>query len=217
MIAKLTGLIDDIGSDWAVLDVNGVGYLVYCPSRVLSQLAVGERASLAVETHVREDHIHLFGFLSADEREWFRLLCTVQGVGAKVALAILSVLGPDQLIQAIAAQDRAALSRADGVGPKLAGRIAAELKDKAGRIALGAAARQGPAATGQPMAAAPIVAPGFAGGAASDAVSALVNLGYGHAEALGAVGAAAQRLGEEADLASLIRAGLQDLGPGGNA
>ncbi len=215
MIAKLTGLIDDIGPDWAVLDVNGVGYLVYCPSRVLSQLAVGERASLAVETHVREDHIHLFGFLSADEREWFRLLCTVQGVGAKVALAILSVLSPDQLIQAIAAQDRGALSRADGVGPKLAGRIAAELKDKAGQIALGAAARQGPAATGQ--AAAPIVAPGFAGGAASDAVSALVNLGYGHAEALGAVGAAAQRLGEEADLASLIRVGLQDLGPGGNA
>ncbi len=206
MIAKLVGVVDDVGPDWLVLDVNGVGYLLFCSSRTLGALpGPGQGVSLAVETHVREDHIHLYGFATADEREWFRLLGTVQGVGAKVALAILSVLSPDALIQAIAAQDRAALSRAEGVGPKLAGRIAAELKDKAGAIALGAAARQAGAKPGA------VAAVDATAGPITDAVSALVNLGYGRSEALGAVGAAAQRLGGEADVAELIRTGLQQL------
>ena len=137
MIAKLTGLVDSLGEDWVVIDVGGVGYLVFGSGGTLGRLAVGEIASLEIETHVREDHIHLYGFADAVERDWFRILMTVQGVGARVALAILTVLAPDQLMPAIAAGDRAALTRAAGVGGKLAGRIVAELKDKVGDIALG--------------------------------------------------------------------------------
>src|SRR6478672_3133755 len=140
MIAKLTGLIDSTTGEGAVLDVNGVGYLVFCSPRTLARLpAKGAPASLLIETHVREDHIHLYGFADLPERDWFRLLTTVQGVGAKLALAVLGVLGPDDLAHAIAAGDKASLSRPPGVGPKLAGRIAAELKDKAGSIAIGPA------------------------------------------------------------------------------
>ena len=161
----------------------------------------GEAASLLVETHVREDHIHLFGFIDQAERDWFRLLGTVQGVGAKMALAILSALPPADLAQAIAAQDKAQLTRANGVGPKLAGRILAELKDKAA----------GPAF-------APVVVPqavnGIGAGRGSDgedAVSALVNLGYGRSEAFGAVAQASRRLGEAAPLEALLKEGLKEL------
>jgi len=141
MIGKLSGLVDSAGADWAIVDVSGVGYVVHCSGRGFAALpGQGEPVSLWIETHVREDHIHLYGFPEAAERDWFRLLSTVQGVGARVALAILSVLAPDDLIQAIAAQDQRAVARANGVGPKLAGRIVTELKDKAGQFALGPAA-----------------------------------------------------------------------------
>ena len=194
MIAKLTGLVDSAAEDAAVVDVGGVGYLVFCSTRTLAKLpAKGAPASLLVETHVREDHIHLYGFADAGERDWFRLLTTVQGVGAKLALAVLGVLGPDDLARAIAAADKASLGRAPGVGPKLAGRIAAELKDKVGGIALGAAAELPER------------------GAEADAVSALVNLGYRRAEAFEAVAAATRRLGGGAAVDALIRAGLKEL------
>jgi holliday junction DNA helicase RuvA len=198
MIAMLTGIVEQAAADGVVVDVNGVGYLVFASARTLARVpARGEPLKLLVETHVREDHIHLYGFADEAERGWFRLLTTVQGVGARLALAILSVLGPDALVTAIMAQDKAALARADGVGPKLAQRIANELKDKVGGIALG------PAAIGSP------VAPK---GAAADAVSALVNLGYSRSDAFGAVHEAAKRLGGDAKIDALIRAGLQELG-----
>jgi len=198
MIAMLAGVIDEIGVDHLVLEVNGVGYQAFCSSRTLSRAgARGARLKLFIETHVREDHIHLYGFADEAERQWFRLLTTVQGVGARLALAILSVLDPDELVTSILAQDKASLARADGVGPKLAQRIANELKDKVGGIALGAAAQRIPV-HGED-------------GAAADAVSALVNLGYQRAEAYGAVSAAARRLGPAAALDALIRAGLREL------
>lgn len=204
MIGKLTGTVDSLGEDWVLVDVRGVGYVVFCSRRTLAALPEPDAPiSLLIETHVREDHIHLYGFNDTAERDWFRLLGTVQGVGARMALAILSVLSPGQLVQAIAAQDRAALSRASGVGPKLAGRIIAELKEAAGRIALGEAARVSPGAT-----------PGAAAGAepvSEDAVSALVNLGYGRSEAFGAIAQATQALGGDASLDAVIKAGLREL------
>jgi len=203
MIARLTGKIEPLGEDRIVVDVGGVGYLVFCSGRTMARLP-GEGAvmSLHIETHVREDHIHLYGFADPGEMEWFRLLTTVQGVGARVALAILSVLGPDELLQAVAAADKVAMSRANGVGPKLAARIVVELKDKVGGMALGAAAaiRAGGTAT-----------PPAAGGIDADAVSALVNLGYGRSEAFGAVARAGARLGQGAPLGDLIRTGLEEL------
>jgi Holliday junction DNA helicase RuvA len=198
MIAMLAGIVDQRGSDSLVLDVNGVGYLVFASARTLGRVpARGEPLRLLIETHVREDHIHLYGFADEAERSWFRLLTTVQGVGARLGLAILSVLAPDALATAILAQDKAALSRADGVGQKLATRIASELKDKVGGIALG------------PAAAASGAVP--EGAAAADAVSALVNLGYSRSDAFGAVAQAAKRLGEAAKIDALIRVGLQEL------
>ncbi|MFA7431694.1 MAG: Holliday junction branch migration protein RuvA [Rhodospirillaceae bacterium] len=209
MIAKLKGLVDSSGDDWAVIDVGGVGFLVFCASRTLGRLpAVGEAAEVFVETHVREDHIHLYGFLSDAERACFRLLTTVQGVGAKVALAILSVGAPDELAQAIAAQDKATFTRANGVGPKLAQRIVSELKDKAAHLALGAPSRM--VMTGV----APVSAAPMAVGAVDDAVSALVNLGYGRPEAFAAVSRASQAAGGEAAASALIGAALRDLGQG---
>jgi len=212
MIAKLTGLVDSSGAGWAVVDVAGVGYLVYCSGRALAALpARGEPVSLFIETHVREDHIHLYGFPEVAERDWFRLLSTVQGVGARMALAVLSVLAPGDLIQAIAAQDKRALTRANGVGPKLAVRIVTELKDKAGQFALG------PAAALAGGTAANDGAGGGAGGGAGapplseDAISVLVNLGYQRGEAFGAVAQATRTLGAEAPLAAVIKAGLQEL------
>jgi Holliday junction DNA helicase RuvA len=200
MIAKLTGVVDSAGGDSAIVDVNGVGYLVFCSARTLGKLpAKGGPVSLLIETHVREDHIHLYGFADTGEREWFRLLTTVQGVGAKLGLAILGALSPDDLARAIASSDKASLSRPSGVGPKLAARIASELKDKVKNMALGPITAELPAGEG-------------ANAAVADAVSALVNLGYRRPEAIDAVSAVARRLGDEAAVGALIRAGLQELG-----
>lgn len=209
MIAKLKGLIDSLGEDWAVVDVNGVGYLVHCSAKTLGRLEAGTAAALHVETQVREDAISLFGFLETAERDWFRLLTTVQGVGAKVGLAILSVATPEQLLQIIAAQDKAGLTRANGVGPKLAVRILTELKDKAGKIALGGFAPGGINAALSSSAPLPAES-----GRIEDAVSALVNLGYKRLEAFQAVGETARELGDEADASALIRAALKRLGKG---
>ncbi len=202
MIAKLRGQLDASGEDWAIVDVSGVGYLVYCSSRCLNRLAaMPGPVSLLVETHVREDHIHLYGFVDAAERDWFRLLSTVQGVGAKMALAVLSSLAPEELIQAIAAQDKGSLTRANGVGPKLAGRIVAELKDKAGGMMINSV---GTIETGAGRQTAD-------SGPTQEAISALVNLGYRPAEAYGAVARVSQTLGAEASLEALIRGGLKEL------
>ena len=193
MIAMLAGVVDQTGADSLILDVNGVGYLIFASSRSLAKApARGAPLRLLIETHVREDHIHLYGFADEAEREWFRLLTTVQGVGAKIALALLSAVAPEQLATAIAAQDRVALTEAEGVGPKLAQRIVNELKDKVGPLSLG------------PSGAAPK-------GAASEAVSALVNLGYPRGDAYGAVSQAARALGANASLDALIRSGLKEL------
>jgi Holliday junction DNA helicase RuvA len=203
VIAKLRGILDSKGPESAVIDVAGVGYLVFCPTRTLDRLPpVGAPATLYVETHVREDHIHLYGFVEPEEREWFRLLNRVQGVGARVALALLSALSPANLLQAIAAQDRAMLTQASGVGPKLATRILTELKDQVGSIA----------ATATTAALMDSLQTGAAEkGPFADAVSALVNLGYRRAEAMGAVAGATRALGKEAPLDALIRAGLKEL------
>ncbi|MEC8174702.1 MAG: Holliday junction branch migration protein RuvA [Pseudomonadota bacterium] len=199
MIASLKGVLESVAEESAVVDVSGVGYLVFCSGRTLANLPQpGEAVRFVVETHVREDHIHLYGFAEPGERDWFRLLTTVQGVGAKVALAILSALGPEELVQAVAAQDKAAVSRANGVGPKLAGRIVLELKDKVGNLV---SATLPHAAAGS--------AP--AGGDSEDAISALVNLGFQRTDAFGAVARAGQKLGEDAGVDALIRAGLQEL------
>ena len=199
MIASLKGVLDFVAEESAIVDVGGVGYLVFCSGRTLSKLPrPGEAVRFVVETHVREDHIHLYGFAELGERDWFRLLTTVQGVGAKVGLAILSALGPEELVQAVMAQDKAAVSRANGVGPKLAGRIVLELKDKVSGLA--------PAAF--EISAGPSAA---AGGNPEDAVSALVNLGFQRTDAFGAVARAGQKLGESAEVDALIRAGLQEL------
>jgi holliday junction DNA helicase RuvA len=203
MIAKLAGTVDSVGPEGAVIDVGGVGYLAFCSSRTLGRLPPpGDAVRLLIETHVREDHIHLYGFIDAAERDWFRLLTTVQGVGARLALAILSAVTPEALLLAIVAQDKAVLAQADGVGPRLAARIVNELRDKVGGLALAPSAPS--------VAAGDVVAIGGDGDAA-DAVSALINLGYRRAEAFGAVAAAARRLGADAALDALIRAGLQEL------
>jgi holliday junction DNA helicase RuvA len=201
LIAKLKGVVDAVDDGDAVIDVNGVGYLVSASSRTLRDLAVGQPATVLVETIVREDAIALYGFLETAERDWFRILTTVQGVGARVALSILSTLSPGEIARAIAAGDKASLSRPAGVGPKLAARLATELKDKA--AAFGVA----PAPTRTTEAAAPAAA----GSVNEDAVSALVNLGYRRVEAFGAVARVTQRLGAGAQLDAVIRAGLQEL------
>jgi len=202
MIAKLAGVVDQVGPDAAVIDVGGVGYLTFCSTRTISRLPpVGAPACLLIETHVREDHIHLYGFADTAERDWFRALTTVQGVGARLALAILSAVAPERLGIAILAQDKAELTRADGVGPRLAARIVNELRERAGGVAAAATA---------PLTAATV--PDGDAGPSADAVSALVNLGYRRAEAFGAVATAARRLGRGADAGALIRAGLLELG-----
>lgn len=211
MIAKLTGRIDSASSDSVVLDVGGVGYLVFCSARTIAAVgSVAGTVSIPIETHVREDHIHLYGFLDEAERGAFRLLTTVQGVGAKLALAILSVLPADDLAQAIAAGDRAALTSAPGVGPKLGVRILTELKDKAALIAapLGVASALAQAAPTSASTASPT------GAAAADAVSALVNLGYGRTEAYAAVARATRTRGTDVPVETLIRDGLANLAGG---
>jgi Holliday junction DNA helicase RuvA len=203
MIGKLSGRVDHIGTDSAIIDVNGVGYEVFCSSRTIAALpTVGGAIELTIETHVREDHIHLYAFLTPREREVFRILMTVQGVGAKVALSIMGALSADQIATAIAAQDQSAFKKVSGVGPKLAARLVQELKGKLTTFDL----------TAKPVA----VAPGKekAGGprsAADDAVSALVNLGYGRTDAFGAVARAIQA-DANADVARLIRVALRELG-----
>jgi Holliday junction DNA helicase RuvA len=203
MIGKLSGVIDSYGEDWVILDVGGVGYQVHCSARTLQALpAVGEAATLSIETYVREDQIRLFGFASDLEREWFRLLQTVQGVGARVALAVLGTLKPGDLATVIALQDRAALSRAPGVGKKVAERIVAELRDKAPAyssadpmvVRLQAELEEHRAP--RPVA---------------DAVSALVNLGYAQVQASAAIAAASRSAGEAANAETLIRLGLKEL------
>ena len=203
MIAKLTGRLDSTHANAAILDVNGVGYLVQCPGRILAQMGpAGSPVSLLIETHVREDAITLYGFADTGERDWFRLLLTIQGVGPKVGLSILSALSPEQLVLAVAARDKTALTRADGVGPKLAERLLAELKDKVGGIALGMTATTATAtgATALPQ----------ADGAMGDAVSALVNLGYGRSEAMTAVANALKAGGE--GVSKLVPMALKELG-----
>ena len=201
MIGKLTGIVDTLDDDLVVIDVAGVGYLLSCSARTLRGLGgVGAKASLLVETFIRDDRIVLYGFSDRGERDCFRLLQTVQGVGSRVALAILSVMTPAELTQAVMAQDKAAVSRANGVGPRLAQRVVTELKDRMGDVGLGPGAALTPAAgttAGE--------------GADAEAVSALVNLGYGRTEAFGAIVAARRELGEGADVARLIRAGLKGL------
>ena len=201
MIAKLTGILDSVGDDWAILDVGGDGYLVFCSSRTLAQLpGTGEAVSFVIETHIREDHIHLYGFLDHAERDWFKLLTTVQGVGAKVGLGIQSVLGPKELTDAILAQDKGMITRAPGVGPKLATRLLTELKDKVGGMASVAPAMAGAVAANDTDRA-----------AMEDAVSALVNLGYRRGDAFGAVTGAMRSIGDDAGVEDLIRAGLKEL------
>jgi Holliday junction DNA helicase RuvA len=194
MIAHLRGALAASGADHAVIDVNGVGYLVGASAKTLDKLgAVGEQVTIHTEMLVSEDSIRLMGFATADERDWFKLLTSVQGVGAKVALAILSILAPEELRTAVARADSATIARANGVGPKLAQRIVNELKDKAGGLALG-----GTGATAAPS-----------GGAAADAVSAMLNLGFRPAEASAAVNAASDELGPAATLDALVRLALR--------
>ncbi|MXN47534.1 Holliday junction branch migration protein RuvA [Shinella kummerowiae] len=203
MIGKLKGTIDEIGDDYVVLDVHGVGYVAHCSARTLGKLgSAGEATVLFIETYVREDQFRLFGFLTALEREWFRLLQSVQGVGSKVALGVLSTLTPGELANAIALQDKTAVSRAPGVGPKVAVRIVTELRNKAPAFAGEASASIGlKQELGEGVASAPV----------SDAVSALTNLGYSRDQAANAVAAALKNGGEGGDSAKLIRLGLKEL------
>jgi len=202
MIGKLKGVVDSVYEDHLILDVHGVGYVVACSSRTLQKLPrPGETAILAIETQVREDSIRLFGFLADAERDWFRLLQSVQGVGSKVALAILSILPPSDLNSAIALQDKASVARAPGVGPKLAARIVAELKDKA--VNFGTISPEAVALAGEARA--------DGDSAAAEAISALVNLGYVRPQAAAAIATSLLALGDGADTSALIRRGLKEL------
>ncbi len=203
MIGKLRGVIDSYGEDWVVVDVGGVGYQVFCPVRTLQSLpAVGEAATLSIDTYVREDMIRLYGFANDLEREWFRLLMTVQGVGARVALAVLGIHKPGDLATAIALQDKAALGRAPGVGKKVAERIVAELRDKAPAYSSAdPTVVRLQAELEEHRAPRPV----------ADAVSALVNLGYAQVQASAAVAAASRSAGDSATAEQLIRLGLKEL------
>ena len=199
MIGKLRGKVDAIGDSFLIVDVNGVGYEVQASVRTLRNLKIGGEVSLTIDTHVREDAIRLFGFASEVERSWFRTLQNVQGVGSKVALALLGTLSPQELANAIALGDWASVEQAPGIGKKLALRIVAELKDKA--PALTVAGMQLPAAGAVPE----------QGNATAEAISALSNLGYAPAQASAAIAVAIKELGAEADTAKLIRRGLKEL------
>ena len=203
MIGKLTGIIDSYGEDWVIVDVSGVGYQVHCSARTLQSLPqVGEAATLSIETYVREDAIRLYGFGSDLDREWFRLLQTVQGVGARVALAVLGALKPGDLATAIALQDKATLTRAPGVGKKVAERIVTELRDKAPQYSSAdPAVVRLQAELEERRAPRPV----------TDAVSALVNLGYAQLQASSAIAAASRSAGEAANAETLIRLGLKEL------
>src|ERR1700722_12437061 len=198
MIGKLTGIVDSIAEDTVILDVGGVGYLVQCPSSTISRLAMGAHAALMIEMKVSDDAIKLYGFATAEEREWFRLLQTVQNVGGKVALSVLSTLSPRDLQRALALSDKAMIGRAPGVGPKLALRIATELKDKAPAMMM----------RGEGEMHAPVSAPR---GPAADAVTALVKLGYSEGQAAEAVARAANDLGDKAETGILLREALRGM------
>lgn len=199
MIGKLFGTVDSYGDDWVIINVSGVGYIVQCSARTLGSLpAKGEACEVAIETYVREDQIRLFGFAQDVERDWFRLLLSVQGVGTKVALAVLSTLSVNELASAIATQDKAQISRTPGVGPKVAIRVINELKDKSPAISASVVSEFGTAHR-------------TASSAQADAVSALVNLGYSQSQAGVAVLTAVQNAGEEAGAGDLIRLGLKEL------
>lgn len=203
MIGKLKGVVDSFGPDWAILDVHGVGYVVQCSVRTLEALPRGgEAATLFIETQIREDQIRLIGFTSEVEREWFRLMLGVQGVGSRLALSVLGTLKPADLASAIALQDKATIARAPGVGPKVAARLCAELKDKAPALSGidGGTARL-QAELGDNVAPRP----------AAEAVSALVNLGYAQMQASAAIAFAIKEAGEGAETARLIRLGLKEL------
>jgi len=203
MIGKLSGIVDSYGEDWVILDIHGVGYQVYCSTRTLSTLPqTGEAARLAIETYVREDMIRLYGFATDLERDWFRLLQTVQGVGARVALSVLGTMPPADLATAIALSDKAALARAPGVGKKVAERLVTELRDKAP-----AYSSADPALIHLQTDLAEHRAPR----PVADAVSALVNLGYAQVQASAAVANAARTAGESATTEELIRRGLKEL------
>ena len=200
MIARLRGVADSVAADSAVIDVGGVGYLVHASRRTLAGLHTGEPASLHIDTHIREDRIHLYGFADLAERDWFRRLTTVQGVGGRVALNILGVTDPDALTLAILAQDKGPLVRAEGVGAKLAQRILSELKDRAG-----------PALTTGTAAAAPTAVTDARHAVRDDAISALANLGYDRGQAFAAVVRVLDRLGPAAALDQAIRDALKEL------
>ena len=202
MIGKLKGIVDEVDEEGLVIDVNGVGYVVAASARTLRALpAVGQAAILHIETQVREDAIRLFGFLTTGERDWFRLLQSVQGVGAKVALGILGALSAEALSTAVARQDKAMMARAPGVGPKLAARLVLELKDKAPALGVADFAHAEAGFERAPKLAK----------AAEDAVLALVGLGYAQAQAAAAVSRISAQLGPAAETAALIRAGLKEL------
>ena len=202
MIAHLRGQVFEINEDSVIIDVNGVGYVLFCSARTLGHLpASGEALALHVETQFKAESLTLYGFESAAERSWFRLLQTVQGVGARVALALLSALTPDQLAHAIMAKDKSAFTQASGVGPRLAQRLISELQSKVGEL---------PTA---PLQTLPSASPSENGGG-EDAISALVNLGYGRSEAHIAIAKVSAELGESGDVEALIRAGLKELTAG---
>ncbi len=204
MIGKLSGIVDSLATDHLILDVQGVGYMVYCSARTLANAHKSEPLSLLIDTHVREDHIHLFGFLSAAEQQWFRLLTSVQGVGAKAGMAILSTCPADKIGFIIAAQDKAALTQAEGIGPKIALRILTELKDKASKIDLSPAPTKGAKVVSIDTPAASVD---------NDAVSALINLGYARADAYQAVMQAKTKANdnEAGDVGAIIRLALKEL------
>ena len=197
MIAKLKGLVDQINEGSVILDVGGVGYLVFASSKTLHALpAPGEAAELLIETHVREDHIHLYGFFTRAEMEMFNTLLGVQGVGTKVALAILTILDPETLMAALASGDKAAITQVTGVGPKLATRLISELKDKVGGFAIEGLAAAPASAGGQDF---------------QDALAALIQLGYKPSQAHPALLTARTKAGDGADVGALVKAGLKEL------
>ncbi len=208
MIAHLKGIVENTGDGWAVIDVNGVGYRVFCSARTLANMpSSGQAISLKIETHIREDHFHLYGFIDQAELDWFKLLTTVQGVGAKLCLAILSALPPDQLTNAIISQDKTTMIKANGVGAKLATRIVTELKDKVAKLATNPSMVKDNGSSGASVDNINQVT----NKAADDAISALVNLGYSRSDAFNAVLKAKDQLGDNANISALIRHGLQEL------
>jgi len=212
MFAKLTGKIDTLMTDSLILDVGGVGYHVFASGRTLGLIGgVGDPTALMIETHVREDHIHLFGFSSMQERDWFRLLTGVQGVGARSALAILTVCPAERLAVVIASNDVNVLRQAEGVGPKLASRIASELKDKVQHMTLGASVHQPPATKPLKSTKTKSEEPAIDLSLDQDAISALVNLGYGRAEAFSAVMSARQKTNDNISFDVLLKSALKEL------